>query len=87
MKKLIRTRYVLSFLYLCISLLNWTKLDAAWNIDDKNVLIFFTSPSLWIVNDTNTAFDFIELHYLLSLIIWVVIGYLIDLIIGKMIRS
>lgn len=36
MKKIIRFRYILPFLYFCIALLDWTELDAAWNIDDKN---------------------------------------------------
>lgn len=84
MKKTIRIRYFLIFLYFCIVLLNWTKLDAAWKIDDQNLLIFFTSPSLWIINDINTAFEYIELHYILSLIIWFAFGYLLDLVIKKL---
>lgn len=83
MKKLISFRYLLSFIYFVIAMLNWTKLDAAWRIDDQNLLIYFTSPPLWAINDIHKAFDNIQIFYLLSLIIWFVIGFFIDWLMKK----
>lgn len=83
MKRLIRFKYLLSFIYFVIALLNWTQLDVAWKIDDKNLLIYFTSPPLWFINDIHRAFDNIQIFYLLSLIIWFVVGSFIDWLIKK----
>lgn len=83
MKKICRFRYILPFLYFCIALLDWTELDVAWNIDDKNLLIFFTSPPFLFINDINSAFHYMVLIYLISLLVWFGMGYLIDIVISK----
>lgn len=84
MKNIIRFRYILPFLYFCIALLDWTELDVAWNIDDKNLMIFFTSPPFLFINDINSASDhYMVLIYLISLLVWFGVGYLLDIVISK----
>jgi hypothetical protein len=78
-------RFWLSLLSIAICILNATGLD------DKNMLLFFTSPHLMILEDyfyiirhiDNEAFQKILLYFL-NILGWFLIGWILDIAIAKL---
>lgn len=54
--------------------------------DDKNLLLFFTSPPFWILENMSFRFP-IGVIYVISITFWFLFGFGIDRFIQKLLKS
>lgn len=83
MELLKKFQFWLPLVYVAIGFLNLV------GIDDKNLLLFFTSPFGWmaeqhwfVVTFTHPS-NIIFLIFLISLVIWFLVGLVIDMVLNK----
>jgi hypothetical protein len=62
--------------------------------DDKNLILFFTSPPFWItethwfvVNFTHPANIPLDLIYIITILFWLLLGFIIDAIIKNLSKN